>query len=59
METITRWATSRTVWTCVAMFFYFGFSGIHDVVPGALQNILDLGLPIMAGYFRINTKAVL
>lgn len=54
MNKAKQLATSRTVWTIVAMFVIGGVNNVASFVPAADLVYVNLGLSALAMYFHIN-----
>ena len=56
MEKYLKVLKSRTVWSIVALFVISGVEGIREFINPSLLSVLNVLLPAMAVYFRINPK---
>ncbi len=54
METITKLAKSRTVWTVVVMFIIGGTNGIMGLIPAGSVIYVQGALSVLAAYFKLS-----
>lgn len=52
--TLQKLLSSRTVWTLVFMFVFNGFQSIAGSLPSGVNDIVNLLLTVLAGYFKLN-----
>ena len=53
MEKIIKALTSRTVWVVIILFLTAGVDGIQNLVPADMLTPIQLGLALLAGYFKV------
>lgn len=56
LEKVFNWLKSDTVKTLFVMFVINGIQGITPFLPTELVGALNIVLPLLATYFRVNVK---